>query len=229
MKKLLPLAYHAQELVIEDNDLHINLALHNSAELLQGHLEASISYNGDHRSFRRTYFCTDSSRKCKSHCPESPGCNIASCVIEFCITAGYHLVLAYISNNNRLTTGELIQHVYHLTHGHLIFYRVQLCMNTCLFFLQLMVPETLEPAGINFLLNQCSEHRKSFFAITPNRYCSLHILIYFCRINIEMNDFGLLGIFVQSSSNTVVEPHSNSYQYIAFICQYIGTIIAVHA
>ena len=71
-----------------------------STEVTQAHLDQiSITDDRYHFSFRRTIFCTDGCRQSKTHCAQTTGSNIAFRLIEFCIAASHHLVLANIGNN----------------------------------------------------------------------------------------------------------------------------------
>ena len=81
----------------------------------------------------------------------------------------------------------------------------------------LIIFEFLQPLRIYFLFNQFGKHWQCFFTITPNRNCCFYILINFSRINIEMNNFCLLCIFIQSAGNTIIETHTHCNQYITFI------------
>src|SRR5262245_57618130 len=59
MEQLLPLPYHAQELVIKNDDLYRGTELHNCTELLDRHLDTTISDNGYHLTVWSTVFGTD--------------------------------------------------------------------------------------------------------------------------------------------------------------------------
>ena len=48
-------------------------------------------------------------------------------------------------------------------------------------------------------------------------------------IDIKMNNLCLLGIFIQSPGNTIIETHAYGDQYIAFIRQHVWAVISVHS
>ena len=56
VEELLPLADHAEEAVVEDKDLDVDVELHDRAELLQGHLETPITNDGNDYAIRCTVF-----------------------------------------------------------------------------------------------------------------------------------------------------------------------------
>jgi hypothetical protein len=56
IKQLLPLTYHAQKAVVQDDDLNIYAALHNGTQFLDGHLYTSVANNGYHRAVLCTVF-----------------------------------------------------------------------------------------------------------------------------------------------------------------------------
>ena|SRR5438105_2585473 len=117
VKKLLPLPHHAQEIIIQNDQLHIDLALHDSTQLLDGHLKTAIANDGNNSSFRSTEFSSYSRRQCKTHRTQSPRSDVTFGLIKFCISTSDHLVLANIGHNYSITIGKFIQEFYYLTHG----------------------------------------------------------------------------------------------------------------
>src|SRR6218665_518789 len=170
MEELLPLSYHAEELVIEDDDLYIGFELHDGAKFLQCHLETTVADDRNSLSAWVTISGSDSCGECKSHGTQAATCNVAACVIEFRITAGYHLVLTYIGNNDRVTFCQCIQFFQYFAHGENISGRVQLIFYDFIFLFLLKFFKLLQPCRINFLFDQFSKERQSFFTIAPNRY-----------------------------------------------------------
>ncbi len=67
------------------------------------------------------------------------------------------------------------------------------------------------------------------FCIRNNRNVADYIFIYFRRVNVNVDHFGLFGIAFQIARNTIVETHPNGNQHIAFVGFDIRTVIAVHA
>src|SRR6266498_326608 len=116
MKQLLPLTHHAKKLIIQNDEFHIYLALHDSSEFLYRHLKTAVADNSNNSSVRRTKLCADRCRKCKTHCSQSTGGDITFRLIKFCIAAGYHLVLTNIGHYDCITFCKFIQQFYHLTH-----------------------------------------------------------------------------------------------------------------
>ena len=100
MEELLPLANHPQEVVIEHQNLHRNLILHDGSKFLDGHLKSSITNHGDDLLFWSRKFRTQSGRQRKAHCPGTSGGNIRTLPLVLIISRSYHLMLTYISDND---------------------------------------------------------------------------------------------------------------------------------
>ncbi len=49
MEKLLPLTYHPEKFVVQDQYFHFGAELHDGSQFLQSHLETSVSDNGYNR------------------------------------------------------------------------------------------------------------------------------------------------------------------------------------
>src|SRR5690606_35825364 len=113
---LLPLPYHPKKSVVQDHDLHCRFGLKNSAQFLDGHLISAITDNSHYFLIGASHFCSKGGRKGKSHGSQPARGNIASGGIEFCVTAGDHLVLPNIGNYNGVAFKTSVDLIYYLGH-----------------------------------------------------------------------------------------------------------------
>jgi hypothetical protein len=92
--------------IVEDDDLYVNTGLHNSTQFLDGHLDTAVAYDGYHivRSCA-PYFAPMAAGKAKPMVPNPPLVTLLRVCVKVGITAGHHLVLAYVGYNNRIAFG----------------------------------------------------------------------------------------------------------------------------
>ena len=65
--------------------------------------------------------------------------------------------------------------------------------------------------------------------IAQYRYIALHVFVEFRRVDVYMNYFGLSGILFQVARYSVVEPHADGDEQVAFVGLNVGGYAAVHA
>ena len=120
VEQLLPLPYHAQETVVEDDDFHIDPRLHDGAQLLNGHLNTPIADNGHHRPLRCPKLGPDGRRQRETHRAQPAAGDVAARVVQFGVAAGHHLVLAHVGHDDGLALGLLIQLLHDFAHRQLL-------------------------------------------------------------------------------------------------------------
>src|SRR5690606_20883145 len=108
MEQLLPLAYHAQEFVIEDKNFYFRTKLHNRSQFLDSHLNSPITNNGNDITLRCTIPCTDSRRKPETHRTKTARGHIRLRLIELCITTSHHLMLSYVRYDDRIAARQFV-------------------------------------------------------------------------------------------------------------------------
>jgi len=96
------------------------------------------------------------------------------------------------------------------------------------FFVRIGV-ETIHPFLVGGLFQQRRDGRQAFLDVGQHRNVNLNVFIDFCRVNVEVDDLGLFGVGLEVAGHTVVKPHANGYQHIAFSRFTVGAHIPVHA
>ena len=91
-----------------------------------------------------------------------------------------------------------------------------------------MFIKTSNPISVLCLTHKFGEFCQSLLAIAKDRHIHLHVLIDFRRINIHVDNLCLTSIRFKITSNTVIETHTYSNEYITFICLDIWTEITMH-
>ena len=67
LKNSLPLAYHSQEIVVKNDDLYIQIFLHDSSQLLDSHLDTTVAGKETDRTVRRSQLRSNGGGKAKAH------------------------------------------------------------------------------------------------------------------------------------------------------------------
>src|SRR5665647_279573 len=102
IKELLPLSDHAEIHVVQDNNLYRDLVGCDGTELLDIHLDTSITGNIEDRNIRAGKMRPHCSREPISHSTETPGCNPGTRGVETEVLRSPHLVLTDFRDYYRL-------------------------------------------------------------------------------------------------------------------------------
>ena len=79
------------------------------------------------------------------------------------------------------------------------------------------------------LVEQSGYGWQRHLAVAHYRHVGLHVLVNLYIVNIEMYYLSLLGVCVETTSNTVAETHTDSNNNIGLLGHYVRCIAAVHA
>ena len=71
VEELLPLAHHAETLVVNNGHFHRDVMDGDNSQFLSVHLEAAVAVDGDNRPLRMGHLRPDGRRKAKAHRPEA--------------------------------------------------------------------------------------------------------------------------------------------------------------
>ncbi|MCY1527570.1 hypothetical protein D9M68_626390 [compost metagenome] len=85
-------------------------------------------------------------------------------------------------------------------------------------FLLIIGSELCQPFVMLCFVNEPGEQGQCFFTVAPDTYFCFDVFIDLGRIDIEVNDFSLFGIFIQTAGYTVVKPHTYGNQDITLVC-----------
>ena len=88
--------------------------------------------------------------------------------------------------------------------------------------------ETSYPRAVLCLIDIRNEVGKGLLAVAENRHIYLHVLVDFRRVDLEVDDLGLLGVGLEVAGHTIVETHTHGNQQVALVGHHIGTEVAVH-
>ncbi len=193
------------------------MILHNGSQLLNIHLCSPITHHCNNRPAGFRIGCSYRSGKTEPHSSQPSTCHIGSGMFEVRVAACCHLMLSYVCHNYSFTLRHFIQITDHFSHGNLTFIGIKLCMNQVGIFHFMAFFKSFMPGMMFSFYNPFRKKGKSMFAVTKNRDINFYVFIDLCFINIQMNNFCLFCILIQSSCYTVVETHSYSNQNITFV------------
>ena len=106
---VLPLAHHAQPLVVDYHHLHAYAVAVTSTELVDGHIETAVTVNIHHRAFGVGYLGADGRGQAVTHGAEAGTAHEGARLAGPVVLHRPHLVLAHARRNNRLATGEITE------------------------------------------------------------------------------------------------------------------------
>ena len=93
---VLPLAYVAKEVVVEQNHLYRDVVLHDGAELLDDHLQSAVAHEAAHRSVRCSVCSSHGGRDAVAHSAQAAGRSDAAALMVLEVTCRHKLVLTDI-------------------------------------------------------------------------------------------------------------------------------------
>ena len=79
------------------------------------------------------------------------------------------------------------------------------------------------------LVQQTRYGGQCLLAVAHHSQIHPYVLVDFAGVNVEMDDFRLLGISVEVAGNTVVETHAYGNKQVALVGHHVGTQVSVHS
>ncbi|CDD18300.1 unknown [Prevotella sp. CAG:732] len=222
--QILPLAHIAEVVVVQENHLDWCLLLHDGTQLLDVHLETAISEEATDSSVWRTESGTDGSRKSEAHGSETTTGHNGEFLGKLEVTATDHLVLTDIVDENSLIMSNFRHHIGHLTHQERSLCRMDVLLNHLLLLLLAIVLEGISPLTMNILVQQASDGRQTLLAIAYYGNIGLDDLVDFRRVDVEMDNLRLLGIFRRNARDTVAESHTDGDEHITLLGLHVGSV-----
>ena len=80
------------------------MLLHDSSELLDGHLYTAVTYKEAYRTGRIRDSCADRGRDSETHCPQASGRDETAGTLEVGVSRCHQLVLPDIGHHDRLAS-----------------------------------------------------------------------------------------------------------------------------
>ncbi len=108
VEEVLPLFDHPVTTVVEDDDFDWNVLGSCSDQLLEGHLEASVTVEGVHGAFGPSRLGPDCRRHGEAHRAQSAGVDPCAGLGESPELRGPHLVLADTGCDHGVTFGQFV-------------------------------------------------------------------------------------------------------------------------
>ena len=145
------------------------------------------------------------------------------------VARGGHLVLSHVGDEDGLSLCGVGYFPYDLAHGDALAFVVQLLLDDGLLFLLLVWFEGLDPSLVAGWVDGLGEGGQGLFRVAQHLGCCLDVLVYLRRVDVHMDDLGLLRIGVRVTRHTVVEAHTDRDQHIALVGLHVGRYVAMHA
>src|SRR5581483_11378210 len=113
-KQFLPLPYHPEIAVVDDDDLNGQRMIGDGGKLGDGHLEAAVAHNGEDQLIGTGELRADSGRDTKAHRAEAAGIDPKVRRVKTNELSGPHLMLADVGSDDGAAAGKAINFAHHV-------------------------------------------------------------------------------------------------------------------
>ena len=217
--QMLPLADHAQGVVVENQDNHRDVVVLHGAQLVAVHAEAAVAGAEEHGGVRVAHLGAHGGPQAEAHGAEAAGGDELAGPVEMVVLGGPHLVLAHIGGHNG-PGGHRLDGLQHLVGVE----------DAVLFQGQLLVGEhPLLPLGVvvgGQLLVEQLQHPPG---VADDVVVGLDVLVHLRPVDVNLDNFGLPGKGLGVGGHPVGEPAANGDEQVALVGGVVGGVGAVHA
>lgn len=138
-------------------------------------------------------------------------------------------MLAYVSSYYGLFFGLVGDFVYYYFYMDLfVFGRGYIVLDYFFFFFCVYFFKLGDLFGVLFFFDYREQFFQCFFCVGKYGDICWYIFVDFRRIDFDVDDFGLFGIFFQIVCYLVIEVYVDCNEYIVVVLYYIGCVIVVY-
>ena len=216
-------------MVVHQDHLHRRLLLHDGAEFLDAHLEATVAHEAADGAAGSAEGGTDGSGHAVAHRTETTAGADTALVVVFEVARRKQLVLADVSHEDGIVGTLLRHHVNDLTHAQRTFLRMDGGLDD---LRALFLVERLEgraPLTMVSFPDEGREGRQRLLTVGHDGHISLHVLVNLAGIDVEVDDLRLLSIGLEVTRHTVAEAHTDGDEHVALLLLEVDGVVAVHA
>ena len=229
VEQLLPLVNHAQNTVMQQHNLHINIIISHGSQLLNIHHNGAVTGKDYNPLAGLSQLSAHSGGQAVAHGSQATGGQELTGLAAVKELGSPHLVLSYVGYHD----GIIIHQVRNLLNQ-------LLGQNSCCVvfiskgMLLIHSNNMLAPfSNMTFKVvqrtnHQVQENRHGPTQIAEDRIVHRNIFVDFRFINLEMHDFSIGSKGAELAGDTVVEACAQGNQQIAFLHRHIGCVGAVH-
>ena len=142
------MAHHAEEVVVEQDDLHVQPLLHDGAEFLDRHLQSAVADEEADGAIRCAELGADGGRQAEAHRAQSAGGDDAARLGVLEVAYAYHLVLSHVGHEHRVMVRGFGDAPHHFAHVQLPVGGVYLFFDHFFPLLGLVRGERLDPRRV---------------------------------------------------------------------------------
>ena len=198
-EEFLPLANHAEVVVVENHDLDGELVNLCGGQFEESHLETSVTGDGDNTLVGLGELGADGSGEAEAHGAGSSGGKPVVGLVVLVELGGPHLVLADVGRDDGFAFGLLVEFVNDLLHAEatLLAKRKR--------ELLLVAIEVGEPLGGFERLNVFDELGEGRFGIADDLNVGTNHLVHLGGVDVDVDDLGALAELLGVADDAVVE------------------------
>ena len=219
---VLPLAHHAQPLVVDDHNLHTNAVAVAGAQFMDRHIQAAIAVNVDHEAFRMSDLGADRRRQAISHGAETGAGQEGAGAGSAVMLHGPHLVLAHAHADDGFAVCHIAEQSDGLLRADPLLFRHRV-REVCLQSPAVFTPFTMPP-GLH-----CDQLRKRRPDLGTDRQDNGLVLVQLGSVNVDMDDLAVPDELADHAGYTVIESHPQCEHQVRLVYRDVGVPGSVHA
>ena len=226
-EELLPLAHHAQEVVVHDGDLHIRPFLHGGGQLGGRHLESSVT--GDRPDFL-VLGCEPGANgrgQTKPHRPRPARRQPAVRFLKEVILRGPHLVLSHVGGHDGIPIRSLPDIGDQM--GYVQFAVFLPVHNAAGIGIGFPAVDLLLPFIMVVFVHQRDQVAEHIAYIAYERHIDKHIFVDLRWIDLDVDLLGARCIRFQRAGHAVVKAHTEGKDQVGILDRHVGMEFPVHA
>ena len=224
-EQVLPLLDHAQELVVEDDDLHVEVVLFHHGQFLERHLETAVAGDIDHRGVRISEGGPDGGREPETHGAQPARGDPSAWLVEAVILGRPHLVLAHLGRDDGIALGQAVD-LFHRELGQdgpvgVLLERQRMFLVPGI---QLVIPFVVIMGAGRF-----GQRFQDGLHVAQHMGVHLHVLVDGGRVHVDVDLLGEGRELGQLARHPVVEAAADGDQQVAMGQSHVGPVGPVHA
>ncbi len=137
-------------------------------------------------------------------------------------------MLTHIGHDYRLAFGFVRKHPHDFGHFDLLGIGREFGNRDGFLFLRVQFLEFGVPFLMAIRVEERREHFQGFLRVADHGGMGFHDFVHLGGVDLDVNDFRLLGVARHIARHAVVEPQPDADQHVAFVGEAVGTVIAVH-
>lgn len=191
VEKFLPLAHHAQEGVVEQDDLHADVRLENRRQFLNGHLQPAVAREEDDLAVGSAQLGADGGREAEPHGSQTARRDDAAAAAEPEVAGGEHLLLPHVGDHHRVAVVGACHGVDRLAHADAPSVGTDRPPHHTLVLDAVAGAELLDPCAVVARADAFGQQRERTLDVAHEGHVGMDDFVDFGGVDLHMDDPGV--------------------------------------